>query len=53
VNRLFTAEWCYTEFPWGEDKEMEQWLKDSSPFREVRHVVSPRYSFNTNEDETK
>jgi hypothetical protein len=42
VNRLFTAEWCYTEFPWGEDKEMEQWLKDSSPFREVRHVVSPR-----------
>jgi len=31
---------------------MELWLKESSPFREVRHVVSPRYSFGAKDDES-
>lgn len=53
VKPWFTAEWCYIEFPWEEDSEMEQWLKTSSPFREVKHVVSPRYSFDPKEGESE
>jgi hypothetical protein len=41
----FTAEWCYAEFVWEEDPEMERLLKESNPFREVKQAVSPVYSF--------
>lgn len=52
VKPWFTVLWCYIEFPWEDDPEMELWLKESSPFREVRHVVSPRYSFGAKDDES-
>jgi hypothetical protein len=45
VGPWFTAEWCYTEFPWAKDPELDQRLQSSNPFREVRLVVSPRYAF--------
>jgi hypothetical protein len=45
VKPWFTAEWCYVEFPWEKDLEMDEWLKTSKPFREVKHIESQRYSF--------
>jgi hypothetical protein len=47
VKPWFTAEWCYIEFPWEKDSEMEEWLMTSKPFREVKHVESQRYSFDS------
>ena len=40
----FTAEWFYAEFPWAQDVEMEDLLRDSYPFREVKQVELPRYT---------
>lgn len=41
----FTAEWCYVEFPWKEDPEMERLLKSNNPFREVKESELPRYTY--------
>lgn len=41
----FTAEWCYVEFPWEKDIYLEQLLRDSYPFREVRQSELPRYTY--------
>lgn len=53
VKPWFNAKWCYTEFPWEEDSEMDKLLNEGSPFREVKHVTSPRYSFDTEEGESE
>lgn len=53
IKPWFTAEWCYVEFPWQEALEMEQWLETSSPFREVKQVVSSRYSFDPKEGDSE
>ncbi len=45
VKPWFKVEWCYVEFPWEEDPQMHDWLHSSKPFRDVRSVESPRYSF--------
>jgi hypothetical protein len=41
----FTAEWCYIEFPWERDAEMEKMLKDNYPFRDVKQSEFPRYTY--------
>ncbi len=41
----FTAEWCYVEFPWEEDPEMDKLLKDNSPFREAKLSELQRYTY--------
>lgn len=41
----FTAEWCYTEFPWQEDQEMESLIKTNNPFSDVKESELPRYTF--------
>jgi hypothetical protein len=41
----FTAEWCYIENAWEEDPEMNRFLKDNNPFREVNMRELPRYTF--------
>jgi len=53
VKPWFTVEWCYMESLWEEDRELDQWLKSSNPFREVKHVVSPTYAFDTKEGEAE
>ena len=45
TDRWFTAEWYYAEFPWQPDPELEQRLRENSPFREVKHGILPRYQF--------
>ncbi|MCI0564160.1 MAG: hypothetical protein MN733_37270, partial [Nitrososphaera sp.] len=32
----YSVEWCYMEFPWGFDAEVDERLKQNNPFREVR-----------------
>ncbi|MCI0330256.1 MAG: hypothetical protein L0196_04795 [candidate division Zixibacteria bacterium] len=44
-NDQFKAEWFYAEFPWKEDREMEELLKEHNPFRKVTGVVLDRYTF--------
>jgi hypothetical protein len=39
----YSEEWCYLEFLWTEDQAMEEMLRLSSPFREVKSVELPRY----------
>lgn len=41
----FTAEWYYAEFPWEQEEEMEQRLRDNFPFRKVEHGELPRYTY--------
>jgi hypothetical protein len=41
----FTAEWFYAEFPWEQDAELEELLRDNYPFREVKHGELPRYTY--------
>lgn len=42
-NGWFTAEWCFVEFPWEENLEMDELLRTNSLFREVRITDLPRY----------
>jgi hypothetical protein len=44
-NAFFYVEWCYIEFPWVHDEEMERMLKESFPFRPVREHFIPTYTF--------
>ncbi len=44
-NRWFDVEWCYLKFPWEPDEEMATALLNNKPFREVRTVRNPRYTF--------
>ncbi|MEL7024209.1 MAG: hypothetical protein AAGL69_10715 [Pseudomonadota bacterium] len=40
----FTVEWCYLEYPWEYDPEIERFLKENDPFLPVRFGESPRYT---------
>ncbi len=49
----FYVEWCYIEFPWSFDKEMEIILKDSFPFRPVTENYVPTYTFDNTPGDNK
>lgn len=44
----FTVEWCYMEFPWEQDAQMEHMLETNNPFRNVGVTELPRYTFREN-----
>ena len=44
-GKKYFLEWCYFNFPWKEDIELDKNLKDNFPFREVRLVEVERYEF--------
>ena len=39
----FSVEWCYMEYPWAFDEELERALQQNNPFRDVKTVELPRY----------
>ena len=41
----YSVEWCYIEYPWKYDEELERALKANYPFREVKTVELRRYGF--------
>jgi hypothetical protein len=41
----FNVEWCFLEFPWEEDPEMDERLRQDNPFRERKTVELKRYDF--------
>lgn len=41
----FYVEWCYIEFPWEHDEEIEKMLKENFPFRSVKEHFVPTYVF--------
>jgi hypothetical protein len=41
----FLADWCFADFPWERDEDIEKHLKEVYPFREVRQAELPGYSF--------
>lgn len=49
-NEYFYVEWCYIEFPWVCDEEMEKKLKENFPFRPVRKHYVPTYIFDDTVD---
>jgi hypothetical protein len=49
-NDFFYVEWCYIEFPWVYDEEMEKKLKESFPFRPVQKHHVPTYIFDKTVD---
>lgn len=40
----FSVEWCYMEFPWELDEEMDERLRHHNPFREVQTTDLGRYT---------
>jgi hypothetical protein len=45
----YSVEWCYIEFQWEYDQELENMLKQSNPFREVQVAELPQYTFGAEE----
>ena len=45
----FTVEWCYIEFAWEQDAQMESMLETYNPFRDVSTSELPRYTFREND----
>jgi hypothetical protein len=41
----YLVEWCYLEYPWENDPELDRLLAENKPFREVKVVEQDRYSF--------
>jgi len=41
----YSVEWCYIEFQWEYDQELENRLKQSNPFRDVQVAELPQYIF--------
>lgn len=41
----YSAEWCYLDYPWEPDAELDRLLTESNPFRDVRHTKLNRYNF--------
>jgi len=41
----YSVDWCYAEFPWQQDLELEERLRTKFPFRKVRFHEEPRYTF--------
>lgn len=48
-NGWYSLEWCYLEFPWTLDAEMEERLRESNPFRPVKTVELQRYHYDEGE----
>jgi hypothetical protein len=46
----YSVEWCYLEFPWQDDPELEDRLQQNNPFREVRVAELSQYTFGRLED---
>ena len=42
-----SVEWCYMEYPWAYEEELERALQQSNPFRDVKTVELPRYDFDS------
>lgn len=40
----FSVEWCYMEFPWERDEQLEERLRLNNPFRSARTVELNRYT---------
>ncbi len=40
----FSVEWCYLESPWEYDEELDQALRNNSPFRDTSTLELPRYT---------
>lgn len=41
----FTVLWCYVEFPWEQNVEMDELLTTNNPFREAKASEVPRYTY--------
>ena len=41
----YAVEWCYLEFPWEEDLEIDRRLEKSNPFRPVTTEIIDRYDY--------
>jgi hypothetical protein len=41
----FNVEWCFLEFPWEEDRDMDEKLQQNNPFRDAKTVELKRYDF--------
>lgn len=39
------VEWCFIEFPWVQDEEIDELLRSNFPFREVKEKRIDRYKF--------
>jgi len=39
----YSIEWCFIEFDWEHDLEMEEMLKNNFPFRKVNPKIINRY----------
>jgi hypothetical protein len=44
----YSVEWCYSESIWEDNLELENMLKQNSPFREVRLERLSHYTFEKN-----
>lgn len=44
-GKYFLIDWCFLDFVWRSDPEMEEQLKINFPFREVQPKYIPRYRF--------
>jgi len=38
-------DWCFQDFPWQYDADVEAVLRDSNPFQPLRSEIRPRYEF--------
>jgi hypothetical protein len=43
-----SVEWCYMEFPWEQNEEIESMLRTNNPFRDVNVSEVRRYTFREN-----
>ncbi len=48
-DNQFLIDWAFADFPWEFNQELENLLKDKSPFRPLKYGEKPPYSFNPNE----
>ncbi len=44
----FLIDWCFIESPWEPDQEIDRFLKDNNPFRQLKVDQIPVYSFERN-----
>ena len=49
-DEWYSVEWCYIDFPWQHEPELENMLQQSNPFREVRVAELSQYTFNSFEE---
>lgn len=41
----YSVEWCYLEYPWQRNQELEDRIQETHPFRPVKTTQLGRYSF--------